>query len=170
MNIESICRRDLVTVDRSQTLQQAAALMREHHVGALVVTGQTPGGSEVIGVVTDRDLVVEALARGLEGSTAVGQVAGGRLVSIPGAAAIDDAIVAMQTEGVRRLLVVTPEGGLVGIVSLDDLLEAMAGEMVGLARAIRAGMIREATERGPMPSQEVGGPRLRMKDWPARPN
>ena len=54
MDMASICKRDIVSVDRAASLQQAARLMREHHVGALVVTAETPQGHQVSGVVTDR--------------------------------------------------------------------------------------------------------------------
>lgn len=169
MNIESICRHEVITIDRSHTLQQAATLMREHHVGALVVTAATQGGAEAVGIVTDRDLVVEGMAHGLDGAgVEVGRLATGKLVSVPGTASVDDAIAAMQKDGVRRLLVVTAEGHLEGIVSLDDLLDALAAEMVGLARAIRTGLLREASERGPMPVPDTGRVRVRAGeglDW-----
>lgn len=169
MNIDSICRHDIVTADRALTLRQAATLMREHHVGALVVTAQTPDGVEARGIVTDRDLVVEAMARGLDAATAtVGELSGGRLVTVPGSAGIGEAIAAMQKEGVRRLLVATPEGGLGGVVSIDDLLDALAAEMVGLARAIRTGVARETSERGPVPVPDAGHVRVPVgpgMDW-----
>lgn len=145
MNIERMCTHSIVTADRSRTLQECAALMGENHVGSVLVTDEAPGGPQAVGVVTARDLVVEAMARGLvPGETAIGQIAVGRLVTVQSDASIDDAIQAMKTEGVRYLLVAASDGRLVGIISMNDLLDALAGEVLGIVQAIRAGFAREA--------------------------
>ena len=79
MNVESICTRDVVSLDGNEPLQRAALLMREHHVGAIVVTASRDDEVHVLGVVTDRDLVIEVLARGGDAS----QVPVQRLVQGP---------------------------------------------------------------------------------------
>ncbi len=145
MNIEGMCTHSIVTADRSRTLQECAALMGENQVGSVLVTEETPGGPQAVGIVTDRDLVVEAMARGVApGQASIGQITARRLVTVPSSAGIDDAIQVMKSEGVRRLLVATPDRRLVGIISMDDLLDALAGEMAGVAQAIRGGFAREA--------------------------
>jgi len=149
MNIGSICSRRLVTIGASGSLTQAAQLMHEHHVGALIVTTQTEQGTEVDGIVTDRDLVIDVLAHGLAGDElSIGDLAHARLVSVPESASVADAIEAMQEGRVRRVLVRNGEGMLVGIVSLDDLMDACAAELTGLARAVRRGIEREAAAGG----------------------
>jgi CBS domain-containing protein len=158
MNIGSICTRDVVMVGATDTLQQAAALMREHHVGALVVVGQSDRGSKAVGIVTDRDLVIEAMARGLPGDNVrVGSLIDRPLVTVSATASLDDAIGVLEKAGVRRLLVTTPEGRLAGILSLDDLLDALAARTVALARALRGGVAREVSERGPLAVPDLGG-------------
>jgi len=170
MNIESICTRDVVMIDASDTLQQAAALMRERHVGALLVVEQTNSGPQAVGVITDRDLAIEVMARGVDGAgIRVAQLVRGRLVTIPAAASLDEAIATIESEGVRRLLVTTAEGRLAGIVSLDDLLEGLAAQMVNLARAVRGGLAREATRRGPLRAPDLGAVRVRAGDEPPEP-
>ena len=145
MNIEGMCTHSTVTADRSRTLQECAALMGENHVGSVLVTEETPGGPQAVGIVTDRDLVVEAMARGVApGQASIGQITARRLVTVPSSASIDEAIQVMKSEGVRRLLVATPDRRLVGIISMDDLLDALAGEMAGIVQAIRGGFVREA--------------------------
>jgi len=157
MSIGSICTRDVVTVDASATLQQAARLMREHHVGALLVVVDAQSGQQVAGIVTDRDLVVEAMARGVPAdSVRVGALVGKPLVAIAETASLDEAIAMLQSEGVRRLLVATTEGALAGIVSLDDVLDAIAARMVALAEAMHRGIARESAQRGPIgPAQPL---------------
>jgi CBS domain-containing protein len=145
MKIEGMCTHSIVTADRSRTLQECAALMGENQVGSVLVTEETPGGPQAVGIVTDRDLVVEAMARGMApGQASIGQITARRLVTVPSSASIDEAIQVMKSEGVRRLLVATDDLRLAGIVSMDDLLDALAGEMAGIAQAIRGGFAREA--------------------------
>jgi CBS domain-containing protein len=149
MNIEGMCAHSVVTADCSRTLQECAELMGENHVGSLLVTEETPGGLQAVGIVTDRDLVVGAMARGLApGQASIGQVTARRLVTVPSTASIDEAIQVMKSEGVRRLLVATPDRRLVGIISMDNLLDALAGEIAGIAQAIRGGFTREAAAIG----------------------
>ena len=153
MKIADICTRELVTADKNTTLQQAATLMRERHVGTLVVVANDAEGLHAVGIVTDRDVVVEAVARGLDAAqTPLERLAEGKLAVIAGSAEVGEAIDAMKTRGLRRLLVAGDTGQLFGIVSLDDVLDAVAHEMSQLARVARAGMEREATERAPLPA------------------
>ena len=154
MNIRDICTREVVTADQDATLQQAAALMRERHVGTLVVVASGAEGVQALGIVTDRDVVVEGVARGLDvNQTTVGRLVEGKLAAVPGSARVDEAITAMKQRGVRRLLVAGEGGAVEGIVSLDDLLDAVAHEVSELAHVARAGIEREAAERAPLPAQ-----------------
>ena len=148
MTIAQLCKRDIVTIGATATLREAAALMRGRHVGALLVTVPGEAGEQAVGMLTDRDLVVEILARNLDpGEVKVGQVASRHLASVPGSAGIAEAVAVMQQAGVRRLLVTEAQGEIAGFVSADDLLDALAGELGGLAQALRAGIAREAAQR-----------------------
>jgi CBS domain-containing protein len=151
MNIGSICKRPIVTIDVGESLQRAATLMREHHVGALVVIepGKDGPGPRVMGVITDRDLAIEVLARGGDvAQVRVGRLARGHLASVPEEADLAEAVVRMHSHGVRRLLVSDAEGLLVGLLSFDDLLPACVAPLAGLADVLRAGLDREIAERG----------------------
>lgn len=145
MNIASLCRHELVTVEQGTNLREAAQRMRDEHVGALVVTGAAgPRGVPVLGVVTDRDLAIEVLARGQDGSGMnVDSIVSGRLVAVPGRASLSDAIETMEAQGVRRLLVTGQTQELIGVVSIDDLIEAWAEDMARLARSLHKARDRE---------------------------
>jgi CBS domain-containing protein len=161
MTIASICTRTVVTVDAGATLTDAARRLREHHVGALVVTHATPDGNAVAGVVTDRDLAVEVLARGLDASAVqVGALVRGPLVAVPEDASLADAVAQMQQHGVRRLLVSGAQGQLVGVVSLDDVLGAYAEQLGALAQVVKAALAREVQERPALAAPPV--PPLRV--------
>jgi len=152
MKVGDICTREVVTTDATSTVQQAAGLMRERHVGALLVVGDSAEGKQVVGVVTDRDLVVEALARGLDAArTGVGRFAEGKIATIAAQATIGEAIAAMKERAVRRLLVADEAGRVYGIVSLDDVLGALGHELAALASAVQKGVERESAERAPLP-------------------
>ena len=148
MSIANICRPEIVTIDAAASLREAAVMMRTRHVGALVVTVVNGEHEQAVGVVTDRDLAIEILARDLHpGDVQVGHLASRRLASVPVTAGIAEAVAVMQKAGVRRLLVTEEQGQLCGFVSADDLLEAVAGELSGLAQALRIGIAREGAER-----------------------
>lgn len=152
MTIATICRREVITVDASASLREAAILMREHHVGALIVTVQASGQEQAVGLITDRDMAVEILARDLDATDVkVGQLASRHLASVPETAGIAQAVGVMHQAGVRRLLVTEQEGRLAGFVSADDLLESLAAQLSVLAGALRSGIARESAERPSIP-------------------
>ena len=152
MSIAAICQPEVITIDAGASLRDAANLMREHHVGALVVTVEAAGHERAVGVITDRDLAIEILARDLNPTDVkVGQLASRHLASVPGTAGIAEAVAVMREAGVRRLLVTGHEGQLTGFVSADDLLEALAGQLGVLANALRTGIAREGVERALIP-------------------
>jgi CBS domain-containing protein len=164
MNVGDICTREVILADRTATLQQAANLMREHHIGMLLVTADAPEGRSVLGIVTDRDIVIDAVARGLDVTRAeVGRLTSDKLAAVPAGAAVDEAITMMKERGVRRLLVSGEDGHLHGVVTLDDVLGALGHEMAELAHAVRKGIEREAAAAKPLPP----APPLRSLHIPA---
>lgn len=172
MNIGSICQREVVSIDALASLRDAAVLMRERHVGCLVVTTDGGGGPHAAGMLTDRDIVVDAVARGLDAAgVRVGQIASRKLAAVFDTASLQEAVAEMEKAGVRRLLVTDEHGAVTGLVSADDLLGAMTAELGGLARALRSGRARESAERGAAaPVRPVfrpyGTPGM---PWPAMP-
>ena len=122
-------------------------------MGAVVVTTATPDGPRVAGIVTDRDLVIDVLARALDpASLTVGALAQRSLVGTRDDADVSEAIDVMNRHGVRRLLVSDAEQRLVGIVAFEDLLLAAAHDVSGLAGVLKAGREREQAERRAPPA------------------
>lgn len=162
MKIADICTRSLVMAERDASLQQAASLMREHHVGTLVVVAKSDEGMQAVGIVTDRDVVIEAVARGLDMLTPIGRLAEGKLAVVQASAGVDEAISAMKERGVRRLLVADDGGQLYGIVSLDDVVQALAHQVGELGQALRGGIQREVSERAPLPAAQPPAAAVRI--------
>jgi CBS domain-containing protein len=138
MPVNEICVRHVIVVRRSTPVPEAAKLMREHHIGDVVVV-DVPNGRQIpVGIVTDRDIVVELVAMHLNPADfTVGDLVARDLVTISEQAGVSEAIEIMRAKGVRRVPVVDAYGALTGIVSIDDLLHLLAGEMADLATLIR---------------------------------
>jgi CBS domain-containing protein len=150
MNIKNICQKNPVTVRRSDDLLKAAQLMREKHIGYLVVVEPdvAHGAQRPIGVLTDRDIVITVVARETDPrSLRVEDIMTRQPVTASTADSIDKALQDMRRVGVRRLPVVGPRGELVGILSLDDVLEVLAGELQNVAGSIRNEQVIEGTLR-----------------------
>ena len=137
MPIGEICNRDTVIVKRDDTVLEAAQLMRQHHVGDVVVVEERDGVQIPVGIVTDRDLVVEIMATELDpGVITVGDIMEQELVTVKESVGIFEAIQYMRSKTVRRLPIVNENSELVGILSLDDLLELLSEELLAIAKLV----------------------------------
>ncbi|TDF67443.1 cyclic nucleotide-binding/CBS domain-containing protein [Cupriavidus sp. L7L] len=146
MRVQDICSAKAVHVPLSCTLQEAAVQMRDRHVGALIVTENSPSGTRAIGMVTDRDMVIDATASGADPCrTEVIDVMTRGLVAISREAAVAEAIELMLSHGVRRLAVLDGEA-VSGVISLDDLLGALAADWGMIASLIRNEQQRECSD------------------------
>lgn len=139
MNVGSICNRRVVTASPQLDIQAAAELMRQEHIGFLVVVPQEPRGPQPpLGVLTDRDIIVSVVAKRADPvSLKVGDVMSMQPVVVGENDAVDLALKTMRRAGVRRLPVVNSRGEIVGVLSFDDLLEFVAREMESLSGAVR---------------------------------
>ena len=149
MNVGNICNRRVITASPLLDVQAAAELMREEHIGFLVVVPEQPRGPQPpLGVITDRDIVVAVVAKRADpASLKVGDVMTLQPVVVGESDPIDRALQTMRRSGVRRLPVVNARGEVVGVLSLDDLLEFVAGEIDNLSAAVRNGRQIEGATR-----------------------
>lgn len=149
MNVGSICSRKVITASPQLDVQAAAELMREKHIGFLVIVSAEPSGPQPpLGVLTDRDIVVAVVAKRADpASLKVGDVMSMQPVVAAESEAVDVALRTMRRAGVRRLPVVNARGEVVGVLSFDDLLEFVANEMGSLSTAVRNGRQIEGVTR-----------------------
>ncbi len=137
MPIGEICNREVVIAQSGDSVLEAAKLMRHHHVGDVLVVEERDGRRIPVGIVTDRDLVVEILAPELDpDAITVGDIMVLDFVTVPDTTGVFEAIQYMRGKGIRRLPVVDEGGGLLGIVTLDDLLVLLAEELDALAKLV----------------------------------
>lgn len=149
MNAADICNRIVVIAERGMAITEAAQLMRDRHVGCLVVVDETGAGRIVVGILTDRDIVTAVVAKGLDPARLVVEdVMTTNLVTALESDSIKDLLSAMRRKGLRRLPVITPQGILIGLVTLDDLLASMAEQLRDMAAIIEAEYLHEHQVRG----------------------
>ncbi len=134
MTIARICNRNVVCATRDTTVVEAANLMRHNHVGDIVIVDETDGRRTPLGIVTDRDIVVEVVAAGLDPKgIRLGDLAISRLSTVDENDSSAEVVRMMAAKGVRRLPVVDEVGALVGIVTIDDLLPQLAAQLAELS-------------------------------------
>lgn len=148
MTISAICNREVITVQRDATVLYAAVLMRQYHVGDVVVVENRNKLCVPVGIVTDRDIVVELVATELDCNViTVGDIIISKLIVVKDSTGVFEAIQLMANKGVRRLPVVDDAGGLVGIITLDDLLLLLSKELAALNKLVAREQKNEATKR-----------------------
>ena len=149
LNAGALCTRDTVFALPQTGVAEAARLMREHHVGSLVVVDETAQGRIVVGMLTDRDIVTSVVAREVDPTLLrVGDVMSRDLATARESDSVLDLLAAMRRRGVRRMPVTDARGVLVGIVAIDDLLGVLAEEMRAIVAALESEAARERSERG----------------------
>ena len=146
--IGEICNREVVYVNRDVTVHAACKLMRHYHVGSLVVVDEVDGKRTPAGVVTDRDVVVEVEAMELDAKViTAGDIMSQDLVTVDEEEGLLKTIEIMRFKGVRRVPVVDKENRLIGIVTIDDLLEVLAEELSNIAHIVAREQTHEKQAR-----------------------
>lgn len=147
MNAGDICTRTVAIAFREMTVDEAARVMREQHVGCLVVVEEIERNERVVvGMLTDRDIAMGVVAAELDGrNMRVSDLMSKDPVTAREEDSLLDLLSAMRRKRVRRIPVVSPEGTLIGIVAMDDVLEVLAQQMQAVATAIIAAGRHEGT-------------------------
>jgi len=148
LNAGDVCNRIVTIATRDMTLVAAAQLMRDHHVGCVVVVDETGDGRLVVGILTDRDIVTAVIAQEVDPATLrVEDVMTADVVTALEQDSVMDLLGLMRRKGLRRIPITTPDRALQGLVTLDDLLGILAEELRAMVLAIEAGQLRERKTR-----------------------
>ena len=144
MFIGEICNRDVVIASKATSITELAQLMREHHVGSIVITEVQNECNIPIGIVTDRDLVIELLSKEIDtSSVAAGDVMSADLITVRESNHVYDVLKLMRGKGIRRVPVVNDENVLIGIVTVDDLLDVVISELDDIVNIVAIEQKRE---------------------------
>lgn len=148
MPVGEFCNREVVVVGKDAGIAEAVRLMRDHHVGDLVVVELRGEQRIPVGILTDRDIVMEVLAEEVDPATvSVGDLMSIELYTAREDEELLDVIARMRTHGVRRMPVVNAQQSLVGILTVDDVIELLAEQVNALAGLIRRERTREQKTR-----------------------
>ena len=136
--INLICNHNVATVWKDQGITDAAALMREQHVGDVIVVEPRGNGTVPVGILTDRNIVVGVIAKGVAAdAVTVGDAMTRNPLTVREDATLERALQQMRRHGVRRAPVVRANGDLVGVIAIDDVIEHLAAQLGHLADVIR---------------------------------
>ena len=148
MQAAELCNRQVVTASRDMSIPDAARLMRDSHVGSLVVTDTREGKVLPVGILTDRDIVIEIVAKDISlDEVTVGDIMTFALLKVTGDENIFDVAQRMRARGVRRVPVISRTGELIGIIAADDILELLSEELSLLSRITTRETEQEKSKR-----------------------
>lgn len=148
MKIGEICNRSVITTSKDASIREVTQEMRKHHIGDVIVTERTDGTEKPVGIITDRDIVIELLAEDMDlAKVDVGDVMSTTLVTAPHDADLFETLRFMGIKGVRRIPVIDDDGGLYGILSANDILNVLTKELSFVAEISERQIERERSSR-----------------------
>ena len=147
MPIGDICIQEVFVASRDTTIQDAALLMRQKHVGDVIIVDNAKDARPV-GIVTDRDIVISVVAMKLDPEVfTLGDLTSRPLVTAREDQGVFETIQQMRKNAIRRMPIVDREGKIVGIVAVDDLVQLLAEELAELGKLISREQAREAVTK-----------------------
>ena len=148
MPISAVCNYNVATIDRNAGVVDAAARMREEHVGDLIVVEERAGRRVPVGILTDRDIVVAVVAKRVAASSVtVGDAMTSDVLTVNEDNGVEHALREMRRAGVRRAPVVDATGALIAVLSIDDVIDHLAVQLGHIADIIRLGQQTETDTR-----------------------
>jgi CBS domain-containing protein len=149
MTVGEICQKNVVVAPKTEMIVDAAKRMRTSHVGDLIIVEARGERHVPVGILTDRDIVVSGLAGDPARLTylLVSDLMSDDLITAEEHESTEAALMKMQEHGVRRLPIVDSDGTLVGIVTLDDILQFFSGQQNILAGLVTREQQRERQHR-----------------------
>ncbi|RMH80634.1 MAG: CBS domain-containing protein [Acidobacteria bacterium] len=134
MSVESLARKEVITLKPSDSVFDAVKLMKEKNIGSVVIVDDE---NRPVGIITDRDVVLRVVYEGLDPkATALNKVMTRGLSVLEEGMGLFEALSFMREEGVRRYPVVDSSGKLTGFLSLDDMLYLLGKELASVADII----------------------------------
>jgi CBS domain-containing protein len=148
MRVGEICNREVVVIDEERSIKEAAMVMREYHVGDVLIVREQYGKQTPVGILTDRDIALGIVANGTDPeSVSVGDAMSSDLTTVSEDDDLMHVIEVMREHGIRRVPVTDPEETLVGIMTVDDVLDLLSEILIDLVHLVDRQRRRETTER-----------------------
>ena len=148
MRIGEICNREVVVIKEDSSVTEAARIMREYHVGDVVIVREQYGQQVPVGILTDRDIALGVVADEIDPkSVSVGDAMSFDLTTVAEDEDFIHAIEVMRDKGIRRIPVVDADESLIGILTVDDVLDLLSGVLIDLVHLVDGQRRREIKER-----------------------
>lgn len=148
MSVGEFCNRDVVVANKEASLIEIAQLMREHHVGSLIIVESKGGNNIPVGIITDRDIVIEMVAAKLDFTKVTARdVMSSELLTVREIDGLWETLKRMRSRGVRRVPIVNDENVLEGILTVDDILEVLSNELSDLVTLVTRERRKEESVR-----------------------
>ncbi|HEX2530104.1 MAG TPA: CBS domain-containing protein [Burkholderiaceae bacterium] len=145
MPINEICNLGVICCEANTSIPELASLMRRHHVGDVVVVEKKEGQRIPIGIVTDRDIVIETIAPEVDMNLlTAGDIMSTPLVTAREDESLTDVLRTMRAQKVRRVPIVTATGTLYGIVTADDIVDLLSMELSMMTKTMADQPVRES--------------------------
>lgn len=144
MPISQFCNEKAIRVGPSATAHSIAKKMKMEHINDVIVEERINGKMEIIGIITDRDIVMEAIAEDIElREIKARDMINRKPVTVPESCGVYEAIEIMQKEGVRRLLVMNKSYEVIGVLTTENLLQVLGDEFNQLGNLLKDQSSRE---------------------------
>jgi CBS domain-containing protein len=138
MRVGDYCKHGVVTVSTTADVAEMARTMRDEHVGFLVVVAEGDPTRRPLGVVTDRDIVLQVCAREVDPhSVTAADVMSRQPLVASETDDLNEVLQAMRVAGFRRIPVLASSGSLTGIIAIDDAVDVVAGLLCDISGSIR---------------------------------
>lgn len=148
MLIGEYCQRNVVVSYRTDSIIKVAGLMRDHHVGDVLVVDTKNGNQIPVGIITDRDIVIEIVAADVDiHDLVVEDVMNYKLITALDTDDLMTVIKRMRVNGIRRIPVVNHSGTLVGVLSTDDIIDVVAEQLLDVEQIFENEQSRERKNR-----------------------
>ena len=148
MLVGEYCNREVVVVEEEKSVTEATAIMRQYHVGDVVICKAKYGKQIPVGIITDRDIALEIVAKGTDPeSIRVGDAMSFDLTTVTEHDDLMHVIELMRDKGIRRVPVIDTDEALVGILTVDDIVDLLSEVLVDLAHLVDRQKRRETRLR-----------------------
>jgi CBS domain-containing protein len=153
MSVGKYCNREVIVISQDASVFEAAQLMRKHHVGDVVVVQRQGEQNVPIGIITDRDLTIEILAEEIAPDAVTVKDIMSPLITVSEKEDLWETLQHMRHQGIRRMPIVNTTGGLIGILTADDVLELLTEGLTDLVKLIKNEITQEKRTRNRNPTR-----------------
>ena len=148
MRVGEYCNREVVVIEQDGSITEAARIMREYHVGDVIIVRSENGKRIPVGILTDRDVALEIVAKSADPEALrVGDAMSYELTTVNEDDDLMHVIEIMRDKSIRRVPVVDLDEALVGIITVDDLLDLMSEVFIDIVHLVHGQRRREAKTR-----------------------